>query len=426
MVLGRLVISIVACVVALIWMRHHKTVTTASIVAYCGIRLGILVVYIFALKGSLPGDLPGFMEQAQRALNGEIPNRDFSTPYSIPFVYLLALPLLIWEHPFSYIVMFAIAECFGILLIQKALLKLTNDAALVNKSMILYMCSPIVLQLLWLSGQDEALQVTLVGLLLYIYASQKENTTTVLSFVGTAVTKIFSLWLIAPFLMTYKPSRWLLFLGLVACFCGVLVFFDIKLFSTVFERPAGQESDHLETMVIVGNVWWLVQGVLGFVPAYLPEALVLVSFIAILVFCFSKCEAGCSRNPHEAFWNVILPGLILFPFAFNVFYKMTYVCYVAYAIPFISLFFLKYTSRAVLVVYLSWAVLSSINWPFQVYFLRKPTFSSGGVVLVWIGEFLIVAVTIYLGMVFIRHYARQGYSLKAGFVNWKNRLLSFK
>ena len=421
MVLAKLVVSVTVCILGVWGLRLSDKLSSTKIVLYYGIRLGFMAVYLFALNGSYPSDMPGFFEQARRVLGGEIPNRDFLMPYGFFFNYLLALPLLIWNHPFTIVILFSVMECCGILMIRKALAKLTVDIALVNKSIILYLCSPIVVQCLWLGVQDEALQVTLVGILLLLYALNKSNMVVIFSVIGMAITKIFSSWLVAPFLVTYKNKKWYLFLLITAVFYFTLILFDIKIISSVFERLDG--GDVLEKLITAGNIWYFVKLVFGSVPNYFPEILVLVSFCMIMVFCFSGYNG--EKFTRENFSNIILPMLILFPFAFNIFYKMTFITYISYAIPFISLFMLKNASRTANVIYLVWAVLYSVNDTFCYRILYHPM-STRLVALTTLYEGLLVVISIYLCVVVVRHFVRQGYSLKSGFVKMRAQLVNFK
>ena len=420
MVLAKLFISVVVCVIGILGLRFHSKLRNTHIVAYYGVRLGLMAVLVFMLK-KIPPDVVGYFELAQRVLLGEVPNRDFTSPYGFLYNYLVTTSCCIYKHEFSIITLFIILECCGLLLIRKSLHKIIGDAGLVNKAIILYLFSPIILQTLWLGAQDEALQVMLVGVLLYLYAQKKENSVTVLSVIGMGVTKIFSAWLVAPFLMAYRTSKWFLFLFLITLYYGVLALFKVKPFSTTFEFSSNQAGHTLADILTSGNIWWLVQKILGTVPEHIPEGLILVLFGMIFIFCLSGCKSSPSQKANIVLPDAVFAGLILFPLFFNIFYKMTFIVYLAYAIPFINIFMLRDTPKLAYKVYFVWAILYSVDSTFCWRILGSPMSNSLSV-LTFAYEFLLVMLSLYLIAVVVRHYMRDGYSLKKGFLQIKERV----
>lgn len=409
MVLTNLLLGLLSVGVGIVLLRHHNRVNFTTLTVYYGLRLLGITVLIMCLGFPYPPDTTGYLEQARRVLGGEVPNLDFATPYGFFFNYVLSLGLHISNCGITILAFFCLGEYVGLLLLRQSLLKLF-DPKLVNQAIILYATSPIIILNLWLGGQDEALQILLIGVLFYLFSRQREQLTIIASVVGLYVTKIFSLWLAAPFLMWTGKKYWLYFVFINALIFLCFHCLNIRYISLGFERASGS-TDSLSTLITSGNIWYLFFRLSGHMPpTYAPEVLILLLFLGASLFCLGAPKGASSGKP-----DALFAGIILYSLIFNAFYKMTFSTYLSYSIPFLSLLMLKGMPITIRCIYLIWSLLSAIETSFCFRVLlhpMSPEMKAGSIVY----EFLLVACSLVLLVWNFNYYYTKGFSIQRGFL----------
>ncbi|MFW9965147.1 MAG: hypothetical protein ACFFCX_16365, partial [Candidatus Sifarchaeia archaeon] len=77
-----------------------RTFLLIILVFFIGSRIGSFFVLYFEIGYAGTGDLNNvFYEQARSLIEGGIPYIDFSSNYSPYFCFLIALPVIFWNHP---------------------------------------------------------------------------------------------------------------------------------------------------------------------------------------------------------------------------------------------------------------------------------------------------------------------------------------
>jgi hypothetical protein len=207
---------------------------------------------------------------------------------------------------------------------------------------------------LWLSGQDESLQVLGTGALLYLMACGATGLAT--SLVGTAVmhvTKIFSAWLVAPFMVRQKMRYCLISAGLLVLTYGILWRNGVPPLCATFDRGSGA-SDDLAHMVTSGNLWyWLSICWKTPIPPWLPEGVV-----AVLLFVVLLAVWRASRAPAL---EAVALGTAGCTVVFSCFYKMTFGAYAAAAILPLSWLVRARFSGWGRVGYVIWCVILAVD-----------------------------------------------------------------
>lgn len=166
------------------------------------------------------GDLPFFYAKAQQAVQLKLVYRDFLSYHSPFFAYLLALPLVCWNHPASILLFMIFGEYFT-LLITKKFLKKTHNLPQINYYSHIYLLLPAPFVILLFSGQED---IWLWGIFVAaLYQFRRHNnlylTGVILSLMLIAV-KITSIFIFIPlfFALQWKDKyKLLLSVGATTC-----------------------------------------------------------------------------------------------------------------------------------------------------------------------------------------------------------------
>ena len=331
---GKLALSLlfVACSIVVAHQRDALRAFAARLpnaavlcATYLVARIAALWVMHKGLGIAVPSDVPGYFEHALRVVHGEVPNREFSSPYGFAFNYLMAAAVYLHRDPFSILVMLQIGECIGLYLLIRAVVQQTGDARNGVLLLAIYAANPIVGVNLWLGGQDESLLVLVIGSAALLATSTRRLAVMALPAILFAASKLFSVWILAPLALARSwRERFGMALGF-GVLLGLIKLTGARLISFEFSRAQGG-GDQLAAMQTSGNLWYLVTRVLQLqVPGYLPTVVVLVSLTAVGGWLWLQSQ-------RIAPLPLVLIGSAMLGLCFQITYRMTAPPYLAPAV----------------------------------------------------------------------------------------------
>ncbi len=346
MIIVRLCIAVLGVALSLGLVRAQRKVTSCIIASYFALRLLGIAFLIFVLKVPYPGDLPWFMQFLSEGFR----EGTFHRWYGSLFCFMIGGLSCAIPSPFALIALFSVFEVVGAFLIWKALGRLVSRS-FSDACLWLYMLNPIVLQGVWLSGQDEAIQVFCVGVLLWLFDSSKQILLPALGGVLLHLTKPQSLWLIGAFLVTGNLLDWTVFGVVSAGIIGLGMMTGLH-----YYELAGLGG---QVIVPSGNVCFFSEKVFGQTLNGTCVLVVIgVLFLIEAIFCMGGAAKGERKNDllATAFASVLfgLTFALLSPFVFP--------SYITYAIPFLALLLVAaHASKRAWSAYALWSVAYSMD-----------------------------------------------------------------
>ena len=316
-------------------------------VIYFAIQSAISIAIHTILRIPLPADIPGWYYHAKLIENGEVPNRDYNSPYSPGFEYLNTLIVHISDNQVSLmIVLNAAGVMAGYLLV--AYIHTHHGIESARIATALFMLNPMVLAN-WLMGQDESLMLLSIVVLLWFVSSKRP--------IAIALTCTLALFFTKPLLLcAVVPSLMLLRLRYRMISVTALIILLIPLWisgSTGFGTSfTFQSGDHDPVgMITSGNIWLLVQHWNWWVTAdHIQTAVALIS-ITISVGIIAVRITGAEWSPH-----IIIESTGLIMICFISFYHSSLPTYGLVLIPLILLDMSSKSSPSFLsIVVLFWA-----------------------------------------------------------------------
>ena len=331
-----------------------------GIVLYYALRLAA-VAFLHFSAGYEAFDLHGWYEHAERMLNAEFPGRDFLSPYGLGFNGLLALSVMIVHHPFSIVVAFSLIECIGVVFFKKGF-AIVFTHRLADSACWLYMTCPFVINNLGFEMQDEGILVAVMAVMFYVYARRIDWLLPVIAVCGLLLTKVLAVIYMAPFFVMINLKHACRFIALV-CMCGMtLVLLGINPLNLRFERLGGS-CDEIAKQITCGNFWYLFKPVTGDAIHLIAQFVLLCAVASVLLILFSSVRRRDEEgNAAVLLWAISALGFILV--SIN---KMSYLCYLAPALPFLFTLLIRcYSGKLQQKVMVSsclfgWYVITSVS-----------------------------------------------------------------
>lgn len=351
-------IGLIGCTLA--WRRVRAP---WWIVAGYGCARLILLYMVMVVGNNISFDMTGWWDHAQRMRVGQIPFRDFSSPYGILFNFILYATTSVWNHPFSIAVFFLAFELAGLCLFRRMRIR-----SLSNAVTWLYVTSPMPIQFFLIDQQDEAIAVFFVALIAYLFERRRTASISFVAIVGCLFTKILSFLYFAPFFLFLSVRRALYFVGgLVGVFC-VQFLCGMNPLSFRFERMTGAPDQLMALVSNTGNVWYVVKICLGGVSPFVADVLYLLIVFAFLLYAMTA--TACQR--HVVLWTLVALSLVTQSVS-----RMSWVVYLMPALlPICDL--IVRTARGKFWVFGSFFVVECLaTWSYSVNaFARKVGFSA--------------------------------------------------
>jgi hypothetical protein len=244
--------------------------------AFAVSRLGIYFLTFFILRISPRGDIPSYyFPEAQAALRGQLPYRDFASSYAPMHSYLDALVLLVWNSPLAIILFSILAEML-LLWVWLPLARTFLPEQRVRTAAILYLASPISMQFVAIDGQDNVIIALLLATAMLLLYQKREAASGVLAASGIVLIKFLPLlYMPAFFLAATRRVRW--FIGCAATLLigyGVFAALHLPLLN-----PVLGEGHQLSA----GNLPFLIESVFGItLPLAALDALLVIALLSVI------------------------------------------------------------------------------------------------------------------------------------------------
>ena len=178
-ILGKLLYSLFSCGLILFltsyksmiskWMESTQSVHILFFITRILVFIGVYII----LHQEVRGDLPFFYSKASHAVKLELVYRDFLSFHAPLFSYLIALPLLLWHHPKSILLLMILGEFLTLKITQKLFDKWFNEAK-ANFLSCLYLLLPAPAIMLIFGGQEDIWLWGIFAWALYVYFPNKQ------------------------------------------------------------------------------------------------------------------------------------------------------------------------------------------------------------------------------------------------------------
>ena len=276
---------------------------------------------IFALKVFLlftvtslvgwPYDVQGYFDHSRLIWRGLVPLKDFNSPYSIGFEYLMAIISLNYKTPLFMGIFILIFEFISFKIIFKN--KLLSKGEIFNLSF-----NPLFLHFSVFDIQDEFIILFFVAWLVNLLIhNNKLYHLTLISILLIFFTKILSILFIAPLFYKNHKRGFITLFFIIVIYC-VLDYFEFRIFSFEFEKEIGK-SDLIWDIYSSGNIQWILK-TLGIV--YKP---ILSIFITISSFLIVNIYLAYNRSKENFnLFEYFVLSMLLNILTLLIFYKMTF------------------------------------------------------------------------------------------------------
>jgi len=292
-----------------------------QLAAWFVIRLCGLVFLVFFSGLRLPGDIVAYKAQANLVLEGQMPNRDFATPYGWLFTYLLAGPLLIANHAFSIALLFQVCEFVGLALVLRGARRFLT-APWARNACLLYLLNPAIVVCYWFGLQEEVLLILGLGLLTAMLGGGRDLAKGIAAGVLFHATKLLSLWSIFPFLLVKRPAT---AIGFALAFLGIFGLIALAgaspvsfKFSRGWQNDPAVPDDDISHRITYGNAWYLASRAVPLLKrSPVPNLVALVALAAAAFVVWRAARSGIDPAV------LVLSSTGLFTLVFLVFGSLT-------------------------------------------------------------------------------------------------------
>ena len=225
---AKLALSILGCLAA--WLAGTSARWRAlppdrflrvSWVLLAAARLGLFCAVFVVLRFAAHADVTVYYDEARSVLAGKTPVLDFFTPYSPPFPYLAAGPVLLWDSPKSIILLSIVLELIAYPL-WNIVGRRTFSEDVVRVASAIYIFGPLTAVNVTLSGQNHVWLSLFLAISLALLLSGRAVASGLTFGAGVALVKFLSL-VHAPVLwvMARHRCRWTAgFVLLPVAVCG--------------------------------------------------------------------------------------------------------------------------------------------------------------------------------------------------------------
>ncbi len=269
--------------IALVSMRRLRTLPdelfrTLAIGGLVVSRLGLFGLVFLILRLQVRGDIPGYYwPEAQAAIHGRLPYRDFVTSYAPLHAFLDAAAVQLWHSPLAIILIAIAAECALLPLWLSVGRRLFAEQEL-RTAALLYLANPMSLIFVCIDGQDNVVIALLLVASLALLLRRSAVIAGAAVAVSMAAIKILAL-LFTPIFFFATPRRWSWAAGFVSI--SAIVYGAAVALHLPIAQPLTNES----ALRTAGNLPYLLEAGTGhlLLPRLL-DAVVLVALCATLLF----------------------------------------------------------------------------------------------------------------------------------------------
>jgi hypothetical protein len=293
---------------------------------YFLLRILFLAVAIFGFKFAYPAwNAPFYYSEGMRILAGQVPDRDFFTPYSPLFTYFPATAVGLWPSLFSIVLLFQLVEWLAVYL-------LVGDAGpkLGIPAFLLFALNPVTLVYFWLGAEQTAFVLLALALALHWRTPVANGIGAAL---GMMISKVLSLWFLIPLLLARGWKMRFTFIGVCLLIALPFVLAGSTVMSSKITNPDGTLQDQ-SLLGTAGSIWEFFSTTPAVSRAAVMTALALT---ALFITWRHLSLYGFGANPEQSdvrrFVGLSAVCLIL---TFQVFFKdivSDYLCPATWLVP---------------------------------------------------------------------------------------------
>jgi hypothetical protein len=304
----------------------QRTRGSCLVGGYFILRILFLGVAICCFHFSYPAwNTSFYYAEGTRILAGQIPDKDFFSPYSPLFTYFPATAVALWPSLLSIVLLFQLIEWTAVYL-------LVNDAGpkLGIPAFLLYALNPITLVYFFLGVQQNCF-VLLALAMAFHWRTPFANG--IAAAIGMMSSKILSFWFLIPLFLARGWKMRFTFIG--TCLLIALPFFlaGSTVMSSKITNPGGELQDQT-LLSTAGSIWEFYDSSPAFSRAVVMGALALTA-LYIAWRHFRLYGFGANPNEPDVQKFVYLSATCLI-FTFQVFFKdivADYICPATWLIP---------------------------------------------------------------------------------------------
>ncbi|MBC8277914.1 MAG: hypothetical protein H8E46_06755 [FCB group bacterium] len=293
--------------------KHEPKIYKILIAA--GIILRIIVCLAFYNLhpdlDSLSSDVNNYYYPGvQKIIEGEIPYRDFDTRYSLFFLPLFVIPVLIWNS-LGAIVLTMIAIEAGMIRIYLRWRRNKNE---LNgyRTAFLYLFSPISFYWVAVVGYNSGI-IAFFLLLAIILAEKNKPWLAGIAAAGSFLFCKFIALMAWPGLAFYSLKGY--FKRTVPMALSVLLPFTLLIFKLDFLHPLKMELGNNTG----GNIWFIISALIpgfqhGFIYNQIPYPLIMLVFLAVFTLYLNRIRSLDNTSPDNTTRSIAFITLIFFIF----------------------------------------------------------------------------------------------------------------
>ncbi len=262
-----------------------RTFNRCAMAVFAITRLGIYLATYFLLHIAPRGDIPSYyLTEAQSALLGQLPYRDFPSSYAPMHPYLDGLVIFFWRSSLPIILFAILAEAL-LLWVWLPLGRIFLSERRVRIATILYLASPLSLQFVAIDGQDNVIIALLVALAILLLIRKREAFSGIAVAAAIVFIKFLPLLFIPPFFSAARQRmRWLLGCAVTLLVgYGVFACLHLPLLSPLLGEG------HIVT---AGNLPYVVESVLGIALPHAASDGLLVLLLLLLFAVVARAMRG--------------------------------------------------------------------------------------------------------------------------------------
>ena len=245
----------------------------------------------------------------QKIIDGEIPYRDFDTRYSLFFLPLFILPVLIWNS-LGAIVLTMIAIEAGMILIYLRWQKKDNIRG--YRAAFLYLFSPVSFYWVAVVGYNSVI-IAFFILLAFIAAEKNKPYLAGIAAAGSFLFCKFIALMAWPGIAFYTLRDW--FKRSVPMALAVILPFSLLIFKIDFLHPLKMELGNTTG----GNVWFLLSALIpgfqhGFIFNQVPYPLIMAVFLVVFTLYLNRIRNDDNRGEDNTIRSMAFITMIFFIF----------------------------------------------------------------------------------------------------------------
>ncbi len=302
LVVGSIVLAILVPYLFKLETREKKLYFLLIAIFYLLTRV-LTSVYLYGFTGyEGTWDLRGyFYVQGDGILHGLLPYRDFPSSFSPPFSYLLALPLLFWNHPLAINILFTLFD-LAVLVLGFYYTQNWFGEKKARLFALQYSLIPIIWLFVVFWNQDEAITAIFLLLSMWFVKNDREDLAILAIGLGFLFTKfLFILFALVPLSMFKNKLRGFLLVVLLICigYVPFILLLGADIFSPIFYEAG---------MSAIGANIWVIPRFFGVELGSIPIIAFMICLILVIgpYFIPNKLRPVFERGPMKTWIHSLI------------------------------------------------------------------------------------------------------------------------